>query len=131
MMGGGYVLATSSDISSMAAGIGAVYTIICLIVAVAAVIGMWKVFVKAGEPGWAILIPIYNAYVLFKITWGKGIIFLLMCIPVVNFVVMIMTYVKLAKAFGKGIGFAIGLLFLSPIFLIMLGFGDAQYEGPQ
>ena len=133
MMGGGYVLATS-DLSSMgaaAAGFSVVYTIVCLIVAVAALIGMWKVFVKAGEPGWAAIVPIYNAYMLFKIAWGKGILFLLCCIPVVNFIVLIMVYVKLAKAFGKGIGFAVGLIFLSPIFLIMLGFGDAQYEGPQ
>lgn len=119
------------DALAALAGVSALMSIISLVVAVAALVGMWKVFAKAGEPGWAAIVPIYNAYVLFKIAWGKGILFLLMCIPVVNFIVLIVVYVKLAKAFGKGIGFAIGLLFLSPIFLLMLGFGDAQYEGPQ
>lgn len=133
MMGGGYVLATSDmdGVMAAAAGVSALMSIISLVVAVAALVGMWKVFVKAGEPGWAAIVPIYNAYVLFKIAWGKGILFLLMCIPVVNFVAMIMVYVKLAKAFGKGTGFAVGLIFLAPIFMCILGFGDAQYEGPQ
>lgn len=119
------------DALAAAAGISAAYSIICLIVVVVCLVAMWKIFVKAGEPGWAAIVPIYNAFVLFKIAWGKGILFLLMCIPVVNFVVLIMVYVKLAKAFGKGTGFAIGLIFLAPIFMCMLGFGDAQYEGPQ
>lgn len=119
------------DALAAAAGVSAVYSIICLIVAVVCLVAMWKVYVKAGEPGWAAIVPIYNVFVLFKIAWGKGILFLLMFIPVVNFVVAIMLYVKLAKAFGKGIGFAVGLLFLAPIFMCMLGFGDAQYEGPQ
>lgn len=113
------------------AGASAGASIVSLIVAVVCLVAMWKIFVKAGEPGWAAIVPIYNAFVLFKIAWGKGILFLLMCIPVVNFVVLIMVYVKLAKAFGKGTGFAVGLIFLAPIFMCMLGFGDAQYEGPQ
>ncbi len=93
------------------------------------VIALWKIFVKAGEPGRAALIPLYNVYTLFKITWGSGWKFLLLLIPIANIVFGIMTYVKLAKAFGKGGGFAVGLLFLGVIFMCILGFGKDEYVG--
>jgi len=90
---------------------------------------MWKVFTKAGEPGWAVLVPFYNFIVLLKIS-GKPWWWLLLClIPFVGFVVMIIAYVGLAKNFGKGVGFAIGLILLSPIFFPILGFGSAQFQG--
>ena len=92
---------------------------------------MWKIFVKAGEPGWASIVPFYNTYVLFKISWGNGWLFLLALIPFVNFVILIITYVKLAQAFGKGGGFAAGLIFLSFIFLPILAFDSSDYVGPQ
>lgn len=109
-------------------GAGGIFGIICgVVVALVLIVGMWKMFTKAGEAGWAAIIPIYNAYVLFEITWGSGIKFLLMLIPIANFIVLIMTQIKLAKAFGKGGGFAAGLIFLPQIFYAILGFGDAQY----
>ncbi|PTL83875.1 DUF5684 domain-containing protein [Vitiosangium sp. GDMCC 1.1324] len=93
------------------------------------VIAMWKIFTKAGEPGWAAIVPIYNAVVMLKIA-GKPVWWLvLFFIPLVNFVAIILTYVGFAKAFGKGPGFAAGLIFLSPIFFLILAFGDAQYVG--
>ena len=92
-------------------------------------VGMWKVYVKAGKPGWACIVPFYNSYCLFDMTFGNGWLFLLTFVPCVNFVMMILVYVKLAKAFGKGGGFAVGLIFLPFIFIPMLGFGDAQYLG--
>ena len=104
--------------------------IIGLIVCIISLVALAKVFKKAGRPGWAVIVPIYNLYVLFDIAWGKGIMFLLMLIPVVNFVIMIMLYIKLAKAFGKSGGFAAGLIFLNLIFTCILGFGSAQYIGP-
>ena len=104
-------------------------TIVYLAVAVLGVIAMWKIFEKAGEPGWAAIIPFYNLYVLFKITWGNGWKFLFLLIPIANFVFLIITMVKLAKAFGKSGGFAVGLIFLSIIFYCILAFGDAQYVG--
>ena len=104
-------------------------TIVCLALAVLGIVAMWKIFVKAGEHGWAALIPLYNIYVLFKITWGSGWKFLLMLIPIANIVIGIITLVKLAKAFGKGGGFAVGLIFLSLIFYCILAFGDAEYQG--
>jgi len=100
-----------------------------LAVSVLAIIAMWKIFVKAGEPGWAAIIPFYNLYVLFKITWGNGWKFLLLLIPIANIVFYIITMVKLAKAFGKSGGFAVGLVFLSVIFYCILAFDQSQYMG--
>ena len=104
--------------------------ILGLIVIVISIVAMWKIFTKAGKPGWAAIVPFYNLYTLFEIAWGKGILFLLTLIPVVNFIVLIIVYIKLAKAFGKGTGFGLGLVFLSLIFQLILAFGPAQYIGP-
>lgn len=100
-----------------------------LIVAVLMIASMWKIFEKAGYAGWKSIIPLYNTYCLFKMTWGNGWMFLILIIPVINFVISIMTYYKLAKAFQKGIGFCLGLLFLSVIFMPILAFGNAKYQG--
>ena len=116
--------------ANAAAGISAGSSIVGLIIAVVVLVGMWKVFVKAGKPGWGAIIPLYNLYCLFDMTFGKGWMFILTIIPVVNFVLTIMMWVKLAKAFGKGGGFAVGLIFLPFIFVPVLGFSDAEYSGP-
>ncbi|HEY4223351.1 MAG TPA: DUF5684 domain-containing protein [Myxococcota bacterium] len=86
-----------------------------------------KVFMKANQPGWAAIIPLYNVIVLLKIA-GKPIwwIFLL-CIP---FVGILLVNLSLAKSFGKSGGFGFGLTVLAPIFVPVLAFGDAQYGGP-
>ena len=104
-------------------------TILSLAVSVLAIVAMWKIFEKAGEPGWAAIIPFYNLYVLFKITWGNGWKFLLLLIPFAGIVFAIITIVKLAKAFGKSGGFAVGLIFLSIIFYCILAFDQSQYLG--
>lgn len=111
------------------AGMPAWVTVLYLIIFVVEIAATWKIFQKAGEPGWAAIVPIYNAYVLFKITWGSGWYFLLACIPCVNIVILILTDIKLAKAFNKSTGFLLGLIFLSPIFMCLLGFGDDEYCG--
>lgn len=98
--------------------------------AIVCVVSMWKIFVKAGARGWAALIPFYNFYVMTKITWGKGWLFLLLLLPIGNLIFGIFTSIKLAKVFGKGGGFACGIIFLSIIFLPMLAFGNAEYAGP-
>ncbi len=95
------------------------------------VFGTWKMFEKAGEPGWAALIPFYNVYVLFKIGWGTGWLFLVLLIPFVGFVFYIILSIKLARAFGMGIGFGIGLILLPSIFYTILGLSDAKYYGPE
>ena len=120
----------SDSAANAAAGISAGSSIVGLIIAIVVLVGMWKVFVKAGKPGWGSIIPLYNLYCLFDITFGKGWMFILTIIPVVNFVLTIMVWVKLAKAFGKGGGFAVGLIFLPFIFVPILGFSDAEYSSP-
>ena len=118
---------TSVDTSQMASfGVG--YLIGCLIVMVIALITQWKIFVKAGRPGWYSLIPIFNIYQMFKIAGMSGWMMLLMFIPIANIVVSILFAINLAKAFGKGGGFAVGLIFLSFIFMLILGFGSAEYQ---
>ena len=103
--------------------------LIALAVSVITIIGMWKIFVKAGKPGWAAIVPFYNMYILFEITWGEGIKFLFLLIPIANIYFIIVTYIKLAKAFGKTGGFAAGLVLLAPVFVNILGFGPDRYLG--
>ena len=104
--------------------------IVWLVVVVLMIAAMWKVFTKAGQPGWACLIPIYNFYILCKIAGRPGWWLLLMLIPLVNFIIMIIISIDIAKNFGKGVGFGLGLAFLGFIFWPILGFGSAQYQGP-
>lgn len=93
--------------------------------------GMWKLFVKAGQPGWAAIVPIYNQYVLTTQIAGRPILwFILMLVPCVNIVAAILVMIDVAKSFGKDTGYAIGMVLLPFIFIPMLGFGDAQYGGP-
>ncbi len=113
---------------------GGLATIIILLIELALIVlmvaGMWLTFTKAGKPGWAAIIPIYNVIVLLQIV-GKPIWWIILfLIPIVNFIISIVVMVELAKVFGKGIGFAIGLVFLPFIFILILGFGDAKYLGP-
>lgn len=93
-------------------------------------VGFWKVFAKAGQPGWAALIPIYNCYILLKIVGRPVWWLILLLIPLVNIVIAVILSLDLAKSFGKSTGFAIGLLLLGFIFYPILGFGDATYQGP-
>ncbi len=116
--------------SAAAAGIGIVWTIIWIAIAVVVIIGVWKVFEKAGKPGWAAIIPIYNYIILLEII-GKPVWWvILLFIPIANIIVLFIISFKLAEAFGKSAGFGIGLVFLPFIFYPILGFGDAEYQGP-
>jgi hypothetical protein len=93
-------------------------------------IAMWKVFTKAGQPGWACLIPIYNIYIMTKIVGKPGIWVLYMIIPFVNIVFVIWLYNMISKSFGHDEGFTAGLIFLGVIFWPILGFGSSKYLGP-
>jgi hypothetical protein len=109
---------------------GGVSLIICLAIGVVMIAAMWKLFTKAGQPGWAAIVPIYNIIVLLKIV-GKPLWWLILfMIPFVNFVIMLLLCIELAKSFGKSTGFGIGLLFLGVIFFPMLAFGNDRYMGP-
>jgi hypothetical protein len=115
------------ETSGSAAG-GAFGGIIGLAIAVLMIVAVWRVFTKAGQPGWAAIIPIYNTIILLRIAGKPWWWLLLMLIPLVNIIVLIMTWAGLAANFGKGSGFVIGLIFLSPIFILILAFGSAAYR---
>jgi hypothetical protein len=112
-------------------GLGTVFLVICLVILVVVLIGMWKVFEKAGQPGWAVLIPIYNAYILTQIAGRPGWWVLLMMIPLVNIIIGIIVAIDIAKSFGQSTAFGVILLFLlSAIGYPVLGFGNYRYQGP-
>lgn len=111
-------------------GFGIIGLVIWLAIMGLMIASLWKVFTKAGQPGWASIVPIYNIFVMLKIAgkpwwWIIGLL-----IPIVNFVVLIMLAIALAKTFGKDIGFAIGLILLGFVFFPILAFGDATYTAP-
>ena len=104
------------------------FFVVELILLAVVIVGLWKLFEKAGKPGWAAIIPIYNTCMLISIA-GKPIWWIvLMFIPFVNLVVAILVMIELAKNFGRGTGTAIGLIFLPMLFLLILGFGSAAYK---
>lgn len=111
-------------------GFGMIGIIIYLAILIFIIVSFWKVFEKAGKPGWAAIIPIYNIIVLLEIVGKPAWWVVLMLIPFVNLIVAIIVTNLLSKSFGKGVGFTIGLLLLSFIFYPILGFGDAKYGGP-
>lgn len=115
-------------------------------------IAYWKIFEKAGEPGWKALIPIYNSYIQYKFTWNPNMFWIVLVCSLLGgilgatdgalsyvgslcalaaTIVNIIAANKLAKAFGHGVGFTIGLFFLNPIFMLILGFSSDEYIGPQ
>lgn len=102
-------------------GIG-VFTLVC----------MWKVFKKAGKPGWAAIVPIYNIIVMLEIAELPMWYIALFCVPFANIYAMFKIYIEFAHKFGKSTGFGVGMVFLSPIFLGILAFGkDSNYQGVQ
>lgn len=122
---------TSSPVpTAAAAGFGIGFMVVWLAIVVLMVASMWKVFTKAGEPGWAAIVPIYNLIVLLKIAGKPAWWIVLFLIPFVNFIIFIMLGIAVAQAFGKSTGFGVGLGLLGVIFYPILGFGDARYQGP-
>lgn len=127
-------------------GLIMVIAVVALVMAVLSIIGYWKVFKKASQPGWGSLIPFFNSYLLCKITWGNGWMFL---VPVVfsvisfffsgsiissvfvflSFAFSCITNYKLATAFGKKLPFTVGLILLNWLFIMILGFSEAKYLG--
>ena len=118
-----------------AAGV-AIFAIIMWVIAMAigvfTIICMWKLFVKAGKPGWAAIVPIYNIVVMLEITelpmWYIALFF----VPFANIYAMFKIYIEFAKKFGKSAGFGVGMVFFAPIFLGILAFGkNSNYVGSQ
>lgn len=137
-----------SEIMAVLFAMIGIILVIALVVYILQVIGMWKVFKKSGEEGWKAIIPIYNTYTMCKITgvnpWWVLIVVIagglsgafgdsdlntivsLLC-SIVTIYFSVLLYVSLARAFGKGDGFAVGLILLNPIFLLILGCGSSQF----
>ncbi len=118
---------TALLLASSGAGLIVIIYIAVIVFEIAA---LWQVFVKAGRPGWAAIIPFYNYYVLLKIVGRPGWWLILYFIPLVNIIVWIIVAIDLSKSFAKSTGFAVGLILLAFIFIPILGFGPASYAGP-
>lgn len=130
-------MATFASVATLASLIST-YSLIILAFYVLIIVAQWKIFTKAGQEGWKALIPIYNVVVLYKIIGLSPwllLLYLLSVVPVVGWIISIalsiVSTVKLAKAFNQSAAFIFGLLFLSPIFQMILGFGKAEYVGPE
>lgn len=102
--------------------------ILMLAIVVFLIVSVWKVYAKAGQPGWAAIVPIYNFIVLLKIVNKPWWWIFLMLIPIVSLIFAIIVLHRLSLSFGKGAGFTVGLLFLGIVFWPILGFGDATYK---
>ena len=105
-------------------------SLISLAIVVILIVANWKMFTKANQPGWACLIPIYNIYVVTQIVGRPAWWIVLLLIPLVNIVVAIIMCIDLAKSFGKDALYGIGIAFLAFIFIPILAFGSATYQGP-
>lgn len=118
------------DSGNLLAAFSSVMALLFWAVVAIVIIGGWKVFEKAGQPGWAILIPIYNLYVMLRIAGRPGWWLILYLIPLVNLIIMIIVALDIAKAFGQSSAFGFFLLFLfCGIGYLILGFGDYRYQG--
>lgn len=116
--------------SAAGAAFAGVFALVGLAVVVVFIIGLWKVFTKAGQPGWASLIPIYNAYIIIKIAGRPGWWLLMLLIPFINIVFGLLLAIDVAKAFGQSAAFGVVLLFLlGGIGYLVLGFGNYSYRG--
>jgi hypothetical protein len=119
--------ATTGSASSGAAG--TIFVVIALAITVLYIASYWAIYGKAGQPGWAAIIPIYSTFVLLRVCGRPAWWFILLLIPLVNVVIGLILVFDLAKAFGRGALFGLGLLFLSIIFYPVLGFGGSRFVG--
>jgi len=122
------------DLEVLLALLGA-YLVVILLISVFFIICQWKIFTKAGQPGWAVLIPFYNIYVYTKVIKRPSWWMVLYFLPIIPFigsiaflVIAILDQIRLAKVFGKDTGFAVGLILLPIAFIPILAFGSAQYQ---
>ena len=125
-------------IAAAAAAFIAAFFLVFVVIGIVTLIGMWKTFAKAGQPGWAVLIPIYNIIVLLRIAglpWYWVFTPFVAIIPILGWIAYLVWIVwvhhRISTRFGQGVGFTIGLTLLSPIFWLILGFGSAKYVAEQ
>lgn len=125
-----YDSGATTALASIFAAFSIIFFIMLIIVVVLFVVSRWKIFTKAGKPGWAAIIPIYNSIIHMEVIGRPGWWFLLYSVPLFGLYVSIIDSVLLTRSFGKDSGFAVGLIILPIIFYPMLGFGSASYRGP-
>jgi ABC-type sulfate transport system permease subunit len=128
-------LTNLAAVSNIGDGVATFFTsilvvLIWLTLTVFVIVAMWKVYVKAGQPGWSSIIPIYNTLIMLRIVGRPWWWLLLLFVPIVNLVIGLIVTYNLAQVFGKGLGFMLGLLFLPFIFYPILAFGTATYLKP-
>ena len=111
-------------------GLGFFFVLVALAVAILMIVSMWKVFEKTGQKGWKSIIPIYNYIIMLRIIKKPEWLVLFAFVPFADFVLVLIIFYNMAKAFGKGVGFAIGMVFLPFIFFPILGLGDSKYTVP-
>ena len=127
---------TATDIlMTLLAGLITAYLVIVIPIVLIAIVAIWRIFTKAGQPGWAVLIPFYNIYVYSQVVKRPGwwmLLYFASIIPVVGSLavlfVSIIDSLRLAKLFGKSSGFGVGIILLGVVFLPILAFGDADYD---
>ena len=131
-----FVMNNNSDaaVAALLTGFGAVFYIFMLLIGIVAaiilVVSLFKMFIKAGEPGWAAIVPIYNIWVLCKIAFNNNVLwFILFLIPATSGIAGLVSYFALAKAYGKGAGFGVLMIFFPYIAFPILGFSSAEYTG--
>jgi hypothetical protein len=116
------------DTTTEATSIPPVVIVLYIALFAVLIVSMWKVFVKAGKPGWAAIVPLYNSWVMVQIAGKPPLWFFLLFVPIVNFVIAILLYIEISKRFGKGGGFAAVLILFPYVGFPMLAFGKAQYN---
>lgn len=126
--GSAFARTSSADNDLLMGGIGLGFFVIYAAVVLLMISAQWKLFVKAGEPGWACIVPIYNLIVLVKIAGQPEWWVILFFVPFANIVIGILVTINLSKNFGQTDGFAIGMILLPFVFYPILGFGDSQYS---
>ncbi|MCK5051370.1 MAG: signal peptidase I [Candidatus Cloacimonetes bacterium] len=114
--------------SEVSSGPGIVFFIFYFAFVAFMIIVMWKIFVKAGKPGWGCIVPIYNIILQLEIAGRPLWWIFLMFIPIVNFIIAIIITLDIAKAFGKGTGFGVGMILLPIIFYPILAFDSSEYQ---
>ena len=107
---------------------GTLNWVVMVAITIVSLIAWWRIFQKAGQPGWAILIPIYSAIVELKVVNKPVWWILLLLIPIVNIVILIIVALEIGKAFGKSTAFSVILLILIPIGYLIIGFDNSQYQ---
>lgn len=109
----------------------AYFVILFLALSIIGIVMEWRLLARGGCHGWAVFIPIYNAYCLYKAIFGQGWLFLLNFVPIVNIGFVLVTPFFMAKAYGRNtFFFGLGLLFFPFIFMLILAFGEDLYCGP-